>query len=214
MKKFGYIYKITNVINKKIYIGKTKSSIQTRFKQHLYSVTHHKSKSMLYDAMNKYGADNFIIEEIDFAYTLQELNDKEIYWISYYDSRNPTKGYNICKGGECGPGGPMFKGHHHSEHTKQLMSATHSGKNNANYGNHWHQSDELRKLHSQLSSGENNGMFGKSHSNYTKRLIGLRNSNRIAYSNLQLDKVKMIHIEEIAEYEKNGWIKGNIHCHK
>ena len=59
----AFIYKIINDINQKIYIGKTKSSIQTRFKQHLYSVTHHKSKSMLYDAMNKYGADNFIIEE-------------------------------------------------------------------------------------------------------------------------------------------------------
>ena len=58
-----YIYKITNVLNGKMYIGKTSSTIEERWKEHRHDATR-KSKEYrpLYSAIQKYGADNFIIE--------------------------------------------------------------------------------------------------------------------------------------------------------
>ena len=53
-------------------------------------------------AIRKYGPDNFIIEEIDTAQTKEELNEKEIYWIDFYNSNSPDIGYNMTHGGECG----------------------------------------------------------------------------------------------------------------
>lgn len=52
--------------------------------------------------MNKYGKENFIFEEIDFANSQEELNNKEIFWISYYNSTDKTIGYNLDSGGKSG----------------------------------------------------------------------------------------------------------------
>lgn len=60
----GYIYKITNNINQKIYIGKTSQSIDKRFRSHINNARNHINR-YLYDAMNKYGYENFTIEEIE-----------------------------------------------------------------------------------------------------------------------------------------------------
>lgn len=169
MKIYGYIYKITNIINKKIYIGQTKSSIETRFKRHIYDIEHHKTKSLLYDAMNKYGKENFIIEQIDIAYTSDELNEKEIYYIKTFNTQDPTIGYNICKGGTRGPGGPMFKGHKHTEETRKQMSISRKGSNNSNYGNHRKMPNEEKQKHA--CPGEKNGMFGKTHSEEEQKRI-------------------------------------------
>ena len=96
------IYKITNKINQKCYIGCSKNiekrwsshkseSVLDQFPQYNYSI--HK-------AFRKYGLDNFsfeIIEEID----ENQLFDREKYWISFYNSYNC--GYNETEGGDCGP---------------------------------------------------------------------------------------------------------------
>ena len=66
--------------------------------------------------MRKYGIDNFIIEQIDTAENLTELNSKEIYYIEHYDSMDPLKGYNNCKGG----GG--IEGFHHTQEAKRKIS--------------------------------------------------------------------------------------------
>ena len=57
----GYIYKITNTINNKIYIGQTSKTIEERFKAHISKAKQHINR-YLYDAMNHYGYENFIIE--------------------------------------------------------------------------------------------------------------------------------------------------------
>lgn len=57
----GYIYKITNLSNQKLYIGQTKKTINERFQNHLKLAKRHVNRC-LYDAMNKYGYNNFIIE--------------------------------------------------------------------------------------------------------------------------------------------------------
>jgi group I intron endonuclease len=95
----AYIYKITNLVNGKEYIGKTGLTIQKRFKQHIKdsAYTDGREKRPLYDAFNKYGIENFKIEQIEEC-NLEEVNEKEIYWINYYNTFH--NGYNATLGGE------------------------------------------------------------------------------------------------------------------
>ena len=93
----GYIYKIINKVNGKVYIGQTKKTIEERYARHL-SLAKQKKNRYLYDAMNHYGLENFYcvkIEECD----NQQLDDKEKAWIKYYQSNNPNYGYNMTEGG-------------------------------------------------------------------------------------------------------------------
>ena len=87
-----YIYKITNIQNNKVYIGQTIRPIQQRFKRHINDALNCKLNTHFARAIRKYGKDSFIIEEIDTAKTQEELNQKEKFWINYYDSIK--NGYN------------------------------------------------------------------------------------------------------------------------
>lgn len=93
-----YIYKITNKINGKIYIGKTMGTIEKRWKEHLKDSKRERSeKRPLYRAINKYGKENFTIEQVEeCAYDI--LNERECYWIEYYGSFK--NGYNATIGGD------------------------------------------------------------------------------------------------------------------
>ena len=96
----GFIYKITNTINGKSYIGQTIQNVKERFYQHCATKCSKAVSNMaIHRAIKKYGKSNFtveVIEEIDFA----NLNDRERYWIKYYNSYN--NGYNSTKGGQDG----------------------------------------------------------------------------------------------------------------
>lgn len=88
------IYKITNKTNNKVYIGQS-INIEQRWKTHLK-----KSRILntpLYQAMRKDGIENFLFEVIEEC-NQEQLNNKEKYWINYYNSTNSNKGYNILKG--------------------------------------------------------------------------------------------------------------------
>ena len=92
----GYIYKITNLINQKAYIGKTVNSISERWKEHKRDCKRFSDRP-LYRAFNKYGIDNFkveLVEEVD----IKDLSEREIYWIGYYHTY--TEGYNATLGGD------------------------------------------------------------------------------------------------------------------
>lgn len=93
----GYIYKITNTINDKVYIGQTVKTVEKRFQQHKNnSNKKYFSQIVLYKAFNKYGIENFICEEIE-QIENEKLDEREKYWISYYDSY--FNGYNSTLGG-------------------------------------------------------------------------------------------------------------------
>ena len=96
----GFIYKITNTINCKSYIGQTIQNVKERFYQHCATKCSKAVSNMaIHRAIKKYGKSNFtveVIEEIDSA----NLNDRERYWIKYYNSYN--NGYNSTKGGQEG----------------------------------------------------------------------------------------------------------------
>ncbi len=95
---YGYIYKISNSINNKVYIGQTTRTINIRFTEHIKKHTAAKRKHLkLYQAMQELGAENFFVEQLDCAESLNDLNYKERYWIKYYNSIK--NGYNMLPGG-------------------------------------------------------------------------------------------------------------------
>lgn len=87
-----YIYKITNDVNNKVYIGQTIRLIQQRFNRHINDATNNIINTHFARAIRLYGVEHFSIEQIDSASSQEELNEKERYWISFYNSIND--GYN------------------------------------------------------------------------------------------------------------------------
>lgn len=94
----AYIYKITNKVNGKSYIGKTLKSVEDRFNEHCKERLKERCKNRpLYRAMNKYGIENFevsVLEEV----TDKMASEREIFWIDHFGTY--SKGYNATKGGD------------------------------------------------------------------------------------------------------------------
>ncbi|MEJ2248874.1 MAG: GIY-YIG nuclease family protein [Candidatus Lokiarchaeota archaeon] len=98
MKPFGYIYIITNLINAKVYIGKTESTIMKRWYAHKWRANHIErvENPIKIDlAIKKYGENNFKIEEIDKTFNKEDLLKAEASWIKFYNATDHEKGYNI-----------------------------------------------------------------------------------------------------------------------
>lgn len=94
------IYKITNLVNDKVYIGKTSKTLDERFKKHCENALGGQTNSPLfYEAIRKHGKKNFKIEGICEAEDEENLNKLERYYIKEYDAQNLEKGYNIHHGG-------------------------------------------------------------------------------------------------------------------
>lgn len=108
------IYKITNTINNKVYIGQTIRSLSDRWKQHCRQ----KNESLICRSIQKYGKENFTIEEIDGANSQSELNYLEEHHIYMNNSMSPI-GYNLMTGGNHST---------FSEETKSKMSISQTGK--------------------------------------------------------------------------------------
>lgn len=99
MNKFGVIYKFTNIINNKVYIGQTiRIDPFIRINKHFKK---EKSRDLLYESIQKYGKNNFTIDIICSSLDTKYLNDLEIFFISYFNSIVPN-GYNIKSGGNQG----------------------------------------------------------------------------------------------------------------
>jgi hypothetical protein len=109
------IYKITNLINNKIYIGKDTTSDKN----------YYGSGILIKKSIKKYGKENFkkeILEECD---TNDKLCDREKYWINFYNSTNLTIGYNISKGGD---GGDTLSNNPNINEIKSKISKFRKGK--------------------------------------------------------------------------------------
>lgn len=107
-EKMGYIYKIINSVNDKIYVGMTKRTIEVRWREHMKAYDDENSRMYnfkIYQAMRELGINNFtpiMIEECND----ENLEEREKYWIEYYDS--VSNGYNTALGGY---GKPLINGH-------------------------------------------------------------------------------------------------------
>ena len=107
------IYKTTNILNNKFYIGKH----QTNNLKDSYIG----SGKALVQAIKKYGRQNFKFEILFYLNSEEEMNAKEKEIVTEEFVKNPQT-YNLTVGGE---GGPVFKGKHHSEKTKELLRKNH-----------------------------------------------------------------------------------------
>lgn len=142
------IYKITNTINQKIYIGQA-SDYQKRIKSHKANFNRfikdpikHKSGCLfLYNAFKKYGIDNFVFELIEECDVI-DLNEREQHWLDFHQSYNRENGYNLAKiAGSC-------LGVKHDDAFKKKIS-------------------DFAKTR----LGDKNPFYGKSHSNETREKI-------------------------------------------
>ena len=179
------VYMHVNKINDKKYIGITSRDVEQRWRN---GCGYCKDQPVFWNAIKKYGWDNFKHEII--ARDLSEYDAKqlEIHLIDKYKTncrkyKNPEYGYNMTDGGD-GTTGRLHTeetkekirnaaiGRKASEETKLMFSKTRQGENNSFYGKH--HTEETKKILSDkhkeyLSNPENHGMYGKHHSEESKR---------------------------------------------
>lgn len=185
---FGIIYKITNKINGKSYIGQTTLILEERMTKHF---SKNSGCPIMEKAIKKYGKDNFDIEIL--GTFLEELLDlAEIAAIKEYGTLSPN-GYNLTEGG--GRGGKLSKetrlkmslivkeryrdktkhpffGKHHSKKAKEKISKANLGKK---------MSFEARQKSSIAKIGEKNPSYGKPLSELTKRKLSIAKSGKKHY---------------------------------
>lgn len=173
-ERYGIIYKITNKVNGKVYIGITtnKKGFKGRYNykgkgiERVYNYHKHYSKNNkhndhLLKSIEKYGFDVWeVIEEFDICYSQEELNEKEVYYIDLYESHNSYKGYNKTFGGN---------GIKHTKETKIKMSKSQKGRKH---------SEETKRKIGEGKKGEKNYNFGKTLSEETKRKISESNKGK------------------------------------
>ena len=101
MDTYGVIYKITNIVNGKIYIGKTRHTLAQRWNDHKKAARKFINRRLC-NAMNKYGYSKFKMSLVEQCKSLDELNTREKYYIATYHSMNKDIGYNMHEGGSGG----------------------------------------------------------------------------------------------------------------
>ena len=228
---YGYIYLTENLINGRKYIGKKASS---KFLEEEYLG----SGKALNVAINKYGKENFKVTMIDTAESIEELNQKEIYYIAINNAQKSEEFYNISAGGL--DGGPLFKGHKHTKESKQRIGNSVRGEKNGFYGKQ--HSEETRKIMSkkrkqritkdetrakmskahkgkkfteehrhkisEAQKGEKGNNWGKKLSNNTKQKISKTISNQKWLNNGTINK--RVPTELVPDYIQQGFVYGRL----
>lgn len=197
---FGYIYKTTDLSNGKIYVGKHKA---TCFTSKYYG------SGLVIRRIIKYCKDNNLdicsrlsVEVIDTANSLEELNEKERYWIAQLNSRDYQIRYNLLAGGD---GGDSFHtlSPEHQEILRQKYRERSAGENNPNFGNH--------KL-----AGKNHPGYGKPRSEEVKAKISATEKGKIIseeHRKAISDKNKRKVISEDTRQKISKALKGKIDHH-
>lgn len=200
---YGYIYKTTNLINGKIYIGKKKGDFNPNYKG---------SGTALWNAINKYGWDNFKVEFLCPCFSPEELNEEERILIAHFDSRvKQGKGYNISEGGDWGDISEGLS-EEDNKRWRQNISKACAGKRNGFYGRkHTEESRKLISEHHADFSGENHPIYGKHLSESTKRKIGEAGKGRIPW-NKGLTKSDP-RVAKNTSHSREG-IKYHLTCHR
>ena len=90
---YGVIYMIVNLLNGMRYVGQTRQPLKKRMYQHA------KANSYIGNAIRHYGWKNFTVEVIEECETLEQLNEREKFWIAYFNCKHPN-GYNLTDGGD------------------------------------------------------------------------------------------------------------------
>lgn len=149
-----HIYKYTNTVNGKVYIGQTSRSLEERAQAG--GRNYHECRRF-YNAIQKYSWDAFVPEILETVHTVDEANEREIYYISKFNSTDENYGYNISQGGDNKimsqeskmiisvkaknrytdkTANPMY-GKKHTAHTLEIQSQKKVGDKNPMYGTQW-----------------------------------------------------------------------------
>ena len=153
----GSIYKITNTVNGKSYIGQTRHDAEkTRIRDHFNG----HGNRILKNAVKKYGRDAFTVEILHDGIIPEFLDILEIEAIAKHNTVRPA-GYNLTTGGGAGT---------HSEETRRKISESKKGKK---------PSIETRRKLSEARTGEKNHLYGKKHSPETRRKISVAGKGRV-----------------------------------
>jgi len=181
------IYKVTNKVNNKVYVGQTIRTLKQRMNEHRSDASLDKYGMPIHRAIKKYGWDNFVWEVVYKGSDIDDLNQKEIDLITEYQCLTPN-GYNVCEGGKSG-GKRVFTEEHienlrkgqqsrdkstwkpHTEETKKKMSVVKKGIKREPF------SDEWRVNMSKSMSGEKNPMYNRNHTEETKQKMSGSNSS-------------------------------------
>lgn len=119
------VYKITNIINNKIYIGQTTESLEKRFSRHVGYQSEGNDK--FHRAIKKYGKENFKIELVEEVENQIILNEREQFWISELDSIN--NGYNTVNDGYKHGGDTLTNNPNIEEIKEKISKKSSRGKN-------------------------------------------------------------------------------------
>lgn len=176
------VYKLTNVVNNKNYIGQT-SNVKRRMAEH-----RRKNDNVIDKAIDKYGWNNFTVEVLKENLSKVEADFWEIYLINEVYNSYKGKGYNCSIGGDVNP---MLNKHHDKE-TREKISKKVRGKNSPWYGK------KLTKEHKQKIRKENSG---KNHHCYGK---SLPESTRKKMSKAKIGKNNPMYGKERTEEAKNN----------
>lgn len=223
---YGYIYETTNLINGKKYIGQHKSN--------KFDGWYIGSGIVLKKAIKKYGKDNFCTKIIEKVYTNKEdLNNREIYWIKYFDAVKSKKYYNnSCGGDEKGWKGfnntvklglkehpcnkrkmtdetkqkisKANKGKKRTEEQRRKFSEVHKGQPAWNKGKKT--SLEIRKKLSEAHKGQKAWNKGKQFSIESRKKMSLAKEGT-KYINKN-GVVKCINKIDLEKYLRDGWFLG------
>jgi group I intron endonuclease len=172
-KVYGIVYKVTNLVDGKIYIGQTVQTLWRRRRAHENLSA--KPETYFHRALAKHGFDNFTWEIVDSCESKEDLHAREQHWIDHCACMAPV-GYNSAEGGKGGAYleshkrriSEALKGRAFSAETRRKMSVAMQGRKPSE--------KLLAKL--KAKTGQNNHFFGKTHSKETRRLIGEKSKGR------------------------------------
>lgn len=178
---FSCVYMWTNLVNGKKYVGQTQC-----FGRRMARYRCGYRKTNIEKAIHEYGTENFDIVVLERDVPLDMLNEREQYWIDYYQTYDEKQGYNVQRYARSN------RGYKHTQEWRDKFSATLKDK--------WANDKEYRKFWSDKMSGENNYFYGK-------KLCGDKNGHATKVRCVELDKVYTT-VKEASE--KTGTSRQNI----
>ena len=187
MKKY-FVYLTINNINQKKYIGKHYGEETDNYLG---------SGTLLIQAINKYGAENFSRSILQFADSEEEAFSLEKEYINKYNAINSREFYNLHEGGRGGNTKAGWSKEQKENYSKKMSEIT-KGRNNGMYGkshskqtinylknyalnirdNSVYRTQDFREKISKLTKGENNGMYGKKHNKDSKKIMSINRQGK------------------------------------